>query len=131
MPPPLQNQGLRVKTMRYRALILIFTVCAVSGLLTITPASADSIGGNWCFTAGRHFSIDSPDIVTPAGTPTVGDYARHSFLYTVPENETGAGALVAMRLLDENTIQLATGSDAGETSKSPTQIWQRCFPVTS
>ncbi len=114
--------------MRYRALILIFTVF---GLLSVTPASADSIDGNWCFTDGRHFSIDGPDIVTPAGTPTVGDYGRHSFLYTVPGNETDAGVLVAMRLLDKNTIQLATGSDASETSKSPTQIWQRCFPVTS
>ena len=112
-------------------MILIFTVFAASGLLNVTPASADSIDGNWCFTDGRHFSINGPDIVTPAGTSTVGDYGRHSFLYTVPGNETGAGALVAMRLLDENTIQLATGSDASETSKSPTQIWQRCFPVTS
>ena len=117
--------------MNFRGMILIFALSTGFGLLNVTPALADAIDGNWCFTDGRHFSIDGPDIVTPAGTPTVGEYGRHSFLYTVPGNEAGAGKLVAMRLLDENTIQLATGRNASETSKSPTQIWQRCFPVTS
>jgi hypothetical protein len=115
----------------FRALPLIEALSSTAVLLHGAPARADSIDGNWCFTDGRHFSIDGPDIVTPAGTPTVGEYGRHSFLYTVPGNEKGAGALVAMRFLDENTVQLATGSNASETAKSPTQLWQRCFPVTS
>ena len=117
--------------MRYRASILISALFTAFSLLNIPAAYADAIDGNWCFTDGRHFSIDGPDIVTPSGTQIVGEYGRHSFLYTVPGNESGAGKLVAMRLLDENTVQLAIGSDASETSKSPTQIWQRCFPVTS
>ena len=108
--------------MRFRAMLLIFALSSTAVLLNVTPAFADSIYGNWCFTDGRQFSIDGPDIVTPARTPTVGEYGRHSFRYTVPGNESGAEKLVAMRLLDENTIQLGTGSDASETSKSPIQF---------
>ena len=116
--------------MNLRAPVFLLSL-SLAVLLAAAPAMADAIDGNWCFTDGRHFSIDGPDIVTPAGTPTTGDYGRHSFLYTVPEGEKGVGSFVAMRLLDENTVQVATGGNADETAKSPTQIWKRCFPVTS
>lgn len=97
----------------------------------VAPAMADAIDGDWCFSDGRHFSIDGPKIVTPAGTRMMGDYGRHSFLYTTPDAEAGAGQLVTMILLNDNAVQLTTSEGASGTAKSPIQIWQRCTPVTS
>ena len=111
--------------MRFRAMLLIFALSSTAVLLNVTPGFADSIDSNWCFTDGRHFSIDGPDIgYTGWNTDSRRIWPAFLPLY-------GAEKLVAMRLLDENTIQLTTGCGASETFKSPTQIWQRCFPVTS
>ena len=84
-----------------------------------TPALADAIDGDWCHEDGRRLSINGPDIVTPAGTPTKGEYDRHHFSYVVPANEPGAGATVAMILLSE--LQIRLRPPAGEE-----QMWRRC-----
>ena len=115
--------------MNHKVLGIFLVFFALAFLLPATPAMADAIDGDWCFSDGRHFSIDGPEIVTPAGTPTTGDYGRHSFLYTVPDAEAGAGQLVSMILLNDNAVQLSTS--AGGSVNSPIQIWQRCTPVTS
>ncbi len=117
--------------MSLRHLVFLLGLSMLAVLLPVAPALADAIDGDWCFSDGRHISIDGPDIVTPAGTPTTGDYGRHSFLYTVPDAEAGAGRLVTMILLNENTVQLTTSDGASGSARSPIQIWQRCFPVTS
>jgi hypothetical protein len=89
-------------------------------LMTVGPARADAIDGNWCDTKGKTMSISGSTIVTPGGTRMDGQYSRHNFAYTVPERENGAGTPVSMSLVTENTIRLQAG-----TSGAP-ETWHRC-----
>ncbi len=94
-------------------------------LLSIAPpALADAIDGDWCHGDGKRLSIDGPDIVTPAGTKTKGDYDRHYFSYLVPASEPGAGATVSMVLQGE--YQMTLKPPAGDS-----QIWRRCAKPVS
>lgn len=111
---------------RYR-LLLGFVLFAVP--MSTAPAWADAIDGHWCFTDGRKFSIDGPRIVTPAGTRTTGDYDRHAFSYTVPTGDPGAGSIISMDLVDEDTVQLWIGPRT--SASGPMQTWRRCSNVTS
>ena len=108
------------------SLILAATVMAAQ-LLTAAPALADRIDGNWCFTDGRHMSIDGPSIVTPGGTAMTGDYDRHGFRYVVPAAEADAGAQVDMIQFDEYTIQVTT-TPGGTAAR--TETWKRCDLTT-
>ena len=95
--------------------------------LALGPAPrawADAIDGDWCFEDGRHLSIEGPRIVTPLGSHTQGNYARHSFSYVVPAPEPAAGQTVRMLLLNENSVDLSLGGGATET-------WHRCAPNIS
>lgn len=82
-------------------------------LLPAAPALADRIDGNWCFTAGRHLSIDGLAIVTPGGTSMKGDYDRHGFRYVAPAGEADVGAQVDMMQFDDDTIQVVTTPPGG------------------
>jgi hypothetical protein len=104
---------------RWKVFIAALALSALAG-----PALADAIDGNWCHTDGRRFSIRGPEIVTPGGKRMEGSYSRHWFNYTVPTPEPGAGQVVAMMLLDENTVHLRVGAGAPE-------IWVRCAPSVS
>jgi hypothetical protein len=113
--------------MTARALSLVLGLAAAAALLPAGRAWADAIDGDWCFTDGRHFSIRGPQIVTPGGKPMEGDYDRHGFSYIVPEGEMGAGAIVLMTLVDDDTIHLRQGA----ASMDPAEIWHRCTLHTS
>ena len=103
---------------------LFFTAAAmVALLLTVVPARADQIDGNWCFTDGRHLTIDGPAIITPGGTAMTGDYDRHGFRYVVPAGEADAGAQVDMVQFDDYTIQVTTAPPGGAAR---TEIWKPC-----
>lgn len=93
-------------------------------------AWADAIDGNWCFQA-KQMSIRGPAIVTPGGTAMQGDYDRHHFSYVVPVSEPNAGKTVFMVLLNETTLRLGVGADAGEAAKGATEVWRRCSATTS
>jgi hypothetical protein len=82
-------------------------------------AWADAIDGDWCHENGKRLSISGPDIVTPGGTRTKGEYDRHHFSYVVPANEPDAGATIAMILLSE--IQMRLRPPSGDE-----QLWRRC-----
>jgi hypothetical protein len=99
---------------RKAAALAVVLVVVASG-----PARADAIDGDWCYEDGKRLSISGPDIVTPGGTQTKGDYDRHHFSYVVPANEPGAGATIAMILLSE--IQMRLRPPSGEE-----QLWRRC-----
>jgi hypothetical protein len=94
-------------------------------MLFDAPAKADVIDGDWCSEDGRHFSIQGPTIITPAGKQMSGQYTRHTFRYMAPTDEAGAGQEISMLLLNELTLNLRIGSD------SAVQIWRRCKPITS
>jgi hypothetical protein len=93
---------------------------ALGVMAMAAPAWADAIDGDWCSADGRHFSIRGPDIVTPAGTPTHGDYDRHAFAYVVPDSEAGAGAAIAMVLVNEDTVHLKAQPEG------QLEVWTRC-----
>jgi hypothetical protein len=89
-------------------------------------ARADAIDGAWCLSVGDHtggkrMEIAGPDIVTPNGTKTEGDYRRHFFSYVIPPSDPDAGMTVQMRLLDESTVQLRR-----VPGPSPIETWLRC-----
>jgi hypothetical protein len=88
------------------------------------PALADQLDGDWCFTDGRNLNIQGPAIITPGGISTTGDYARHTFRYTVPDGDPGAGGEIFMRQLNDQTMVLREPDGTEET-------WQRCDLQTS
>lgn len=92
-------------------------------LLTANVARADVIDGSWCLQTGMRMMIDGPNIITPAGTRTKGDYSRHYFSYVVPPGDPGAGNTISMQLLNEETVRVHDGSSD--------QIWHRCGPAVS
>lgn len=104
--------------------ITISTLACFTALAT--PARADAIDGDWCYSDGRHLSIDGPSIITPAGKKTDGNYSRHNFSYTVPPAEPGAGQFIAMVLVNEETVQLRTGADLAAAAQAAPQTWRRC-----
>jgi hypothetical protein len=100
-------------------------IAAVLLLVGGGSALADRIDGDWCRADGRRMSIHGPDIVTPGGKQTQGDYTRHFFSYVVPADEAGAGETVAITLLSEYLAHARQGADA------PVQVWNRCQPGIS
>ena len=94
------------------------------------PALADVIDGDWC-AAGQHLSIKGPEIVTPGGTRMTGSYSRHFFSYVAPPAEPEAGQMVAMTLINENTVHRRVGADADAAAQAAPQTWLRCAPPVS
>jgi len=92
-------------------------------LMTAHVALADAIDGDWCQADGKRMKIRGPEIVTPGGNQTRGDYTRHSFSYVVPAGEAGAGESVLIILLSEYLAHARQGSES-----APVQVWNRCPP---
>ena len=111
--------------MRHR-LLRTMTASACFALIGFsTSALADAIDGDWCQANGKRMSIRGPEIVTPGGKQTQGDYSRHFFSYVIPPGESGAGETVSITLLSEYHAQARVGAD-------PTvQDWRRCQPSVS
>jgi hypothetical protein len=106
----------------------------VAGLILLSAgqARADVIDGEWCRLGGHHMSIKGPQIVTPAGSRTQGNYSRHSFIYVVPQADPGAGQKISMILVNENTVHLSIDAPSTNAPPSPMQVWHRCTaPVIS
>jgi hypothetical protein len=108
------------------AAILMPALAAPLLIFSATESIADAIDGDWCNMDGKRMSIRGPEIVTPGGKQTRGDYTRHSFAYIVPAGETGAGDAVQIILRGEHLAQARTG--IGDT---PWQDWRRCPATTS
>lgn len=105
---------------------LFMLALAAAGLFAMPSRSqADAIDGDWCHANGKRMSIRGPDIVTPAGSKTRGDYDRHHFSYVVPAGESDAGANVQIVLRGEYLALSRTG-EAAEW-----QEWRRCSATTS
>ena len=96
---------------------------AALAALAATPAHADAIDGDWCKADGKRMKIRGPQIVTPGGKETSGDYTRHSFVYVVPADEAGAGETVSIILLSELLAHARQGA-----ADAPVQVWNRCPP---
>jgi len=116
--------------MSWKARLLACMFCA-SAAVCPRSAMADVIDGNWCYRDGRHFSIRGPDIVTPGGTSTKGDWSRHSFTYQIPPAEADGGQKIYMLLQDENTVVLAVGAQPMTADPAQVQIWHRCADQVS
>jgi len=114
-------------------LTAVCLAAAIAALLWLPArqALADVIDGEWCRPGGKHMSIKGPDIVTPAGTRTKGNYSRHAFSYVVPDADPGAGKTVFMLLLNEETVHLRIGADAADAAQAEVEVWHRCNETTS
>lgn len=98
----------------------IRTLFAVFVIICSSTAFADAIDGDWCSTSDvKQFRIEGPNVTTPGGTPTTGNYSRHAFAYVVPDGEPGAGDAITMRLLNDDEVRVVVNE--GEP-----KIWQRC-----
>jgi hypothetical protein len=85
-----------------------------------SSALADAIDGDWCSTTeAKQFSITGPNITTPAGTQTTGDYSRHAFAYIVPDGDPGAGEAIVMQLMNDEEVRVSVNGGAPK-------IWRRC-----
>ncbi len=104
------------------------TAAACAGLLSLgaTAVRADAIDGDWCKGDGKRMTILGPEIVTPGGKETRGDYDRHSFVYVIPAGEAGAGETVSIILRGE---YLALSRQGG--ADAPLQEWKRCSNTVS
>lgn len=91
--------------------------------LSATHARADRIDGDWCRDDGKRMKILGPEIVTPGGQQTRGDYTRHSFVYVIPAGEAGTGETVSIVLLSEYLAHARQGA-----ADAPVQVWNRCPP---
>ncbi len=110
-------------TLIRRASILALAAAAL--MFPAAGALADQIDGHWCFTDGRNLSIAGPKIVTPGGNRIEGNYTRHAFSYIVPDDEPGAGTVVAMNQLSDLVIHVRPD---GATEP---QVWRRCTAPTA
>ncbi|MGZ3409175.1 MAG: hypothetical protein ACXWKC_09220 [Xanthobacteraceae bacterium] len=99
---------------------------AILLLASAAPCFADAIDGDWCRADGKRMSIRGPEITTPGGKQTRGDYTRHSFAYVIPAGEPGAGEPVQIILRSEYLAHARQGAEA-----SPWQEWRRCSATTS
>jgi hypothetical protein len=106
-----------------RRLFPLLTVGVALLCLASTHARADAIDGDWCNADGKRMKISGPEIVTPGGKQTRGDYTRHSFVYVVPAGEAGAGETVSIILLSEYLAHARQGA-----ADAPIQVWNRCPP---
>jgi hypothetical protein len=110
--------------MRHRFLAVLTASASFAMLLTSVQVSlADAIDGDWCRADGKRMKIHGPEIVTPGGNKTRGDYSRHRFSYVIPAGEADAGENVTIILLSEYLAHARQGSDA-----APIQVWNRCPP---
>ncbi len=112
--------------MRHRLLQMLTATAGLVLLGLAHPAHADAIDGDWCRADGKRMSIRGPQIVTPGGIQTSGDYSRHFFSYVIPTGEAGAGATVSIQLLGEYLAHARQGS-----ADAPVQEWRRCQPGVS
>ncbi len=93
-------------------------------VLAGSAAKADAIDGDWCSTKEpSHLTISGPNIVTPSGNQTSGNYTRHTFSFVVPGSDPGAGSTVEMRLLNEQEVRISGMAEA-------TEVWKRCKLVS-
>ena len=110
--------------MAFRLGVLLLGL-ALAAIFLPAQAWADQIDGHWCFEDGRNMSIAGPKIVTPGGNRIEGNYTRHAFSYIVPDDEPGAGTVVAMNQLSDLVIHVRPD---GVTEP---QVWRRCTAPTA
>lgn len=108
--------------------LLALLVAAALAMLPAGAARADAIDGDWCL-GSQSMNINGPNIRTPAGNQTTGDYTRHTFSYTIPKGEPGEDGRLNMRLLNDDMLEVSRPR-AGSGSASPPEIWRRCKPTS-
>ena len=104
------------------ALITPFLRPIADAMIAVLPDPAKMTAAS-VLADGKRMKISGPEIVTPGGKQTRGDYSRHSFVYVVPAGEAGAGETVSIILLSEYLAHARQGA-----ADAPIQVWNRCPP---
>jgi hypothetical protein len=98
-------------------------LAAIVGM-TVTPALADQIVGDWCPPGGgRTLTVRNYDDVTFAGLPVKANVNRHHVDFTIPAGALGAGETFDAQQLSDEEIRVRIGTGAPE-------IWTPCKPVS-
>jgi hypothetical protein len=103
-----------------RAVAIAF---AVATYAAAPHAHADAIDGEWCSVKGQSLMIAGPQIRTPAGIASTGQYSRHAFVYEPPEGDPERGQMIFMELLGEELMHLIRVKDG---VSGPVEEWRRC-----
>ncbi len=98
--------------------------CAFLLIIVVGAAHADGLDGIWCSPDGQRLTVDGLGVITPGGQRTTGVYGTVDFSFPVPENERDAGAVIWMKLVDENTARVRTVSKQ-QREPPPHGLWQR------
>ena len=99
-------------------------------IIAAGPAQADGLDGIWCSPDGRRITVDGLAVVSPGGQPATGVYGTVDFSFPVPEGEPDAGAVIWMKLVDENTARVSTVSEQ-QGEPPPHGRWRRCAYTSS
>ena len=106
--------------------MLRFSAIALVLLMSVAPAHADAIDGDWCNAKQDRLTITGPQITLPTGKSLTGQYRRHEFAYQVPVGEADAGQVIYMQLFDEYDM---TSYVIKDNKPDQPVNWTRC-PVT-
>lgn len=103
----------------------VFAVAALT-VLTVTPARADSIDGEWCAPeGGKSLHIEGATIRTPGGKQVQGDYRRYSFTYLAPAGDWEAGQTIDLQFIRRTGVRVMIRGTGGES------LWKPCPPGVS
>ena len=104
---------------RLNAVILLLFV-------TIGPALADAIDGQWCSKNGQSIIIEGDRVISPGGAKLIGDYDRHHFIFTMPSGEHNGGKEVDMVLVNPGTVHTRYKSAGAEMETGNPETWVLC-----
>jgi len=104
--------------MIYRFCLAICFLLASSGLVY-----ADSLDGDWCNPIDGKLTIDGSTISTPGGKSVAGNYGRHRFEYTAPDDDWQAGQSIVIQQFNEQLMELSVGDQPGRK-------WRPCQLVS-
>jgi hypothetical protein len=93
-----------------------------------TAALADAIDGKWC-DGTRQITIDGPKIMLPSGNSYQGNYTRHTFDFTIPDSEEGAGEQLRMVVQSDELMHLQR-RPKGTQQAGPIEAWRRCANIS-
>ncbi len=93
-------------------------------------AHADSIDGRWCASDGRRLFIDKQVVIIDGSAQASGDYARHHYVFEMPQGAVMGGSTVDIVLISPNTAHVRYVSATGDELNEKPELWTRCLETS-
>ena len=97
-----------------------FLLASLVCFASTSPVLADALDGDWCNGRDGKLTISGSSIITPSGRTVSGNYSRHRFTYTAPEDDWNGGKNIVIQQLNEDAMDLSVDGNA------PTR-WSPCL----